>query len=481
MGIRGEVKRVLGGVVFLDAGMSDRYAIFNKWMVENYGDAVSPVDFYRELFPSGLLQAKGVYGDGKYCAIAVSVPRTGKPRRYSITDGLDNLERIVNTDDFTIISPVTYAGKSRKQSNSRQLVAVQVDMDGVYIRDGFPYGLANIFHQAKNGLIPQPTYCCCSGNNVHLYYLLDEPLRMFPKVIESLNRFRTQFIGQKLYNGDITTLYKEPQIESATQGMRAVGSICKDAGKRVLAYRTGERISIEELNKYVSDENRIRPARPTMTIEEAKAKYPRWYARVNGQHSRKPWYNSRALFDWWVRELKEKSEPGHRYWGIVCLACISQKANISEDELYETAFSLVDVLDAKTIDEKNHFTHQDVMKALECYHQPRLMMKRESIERLSGISIPPNKRNGRKRADHLKYMRGIKKLRAELGENVLGGRPDKRQLIVDYLKEHPDANQTEIAKGLGISRTTVNKHRRTIQAYEYKQTEQLSLPGFPMP
>ena len=175
--------------------------------------------------------------------------------------------------------------------------------------------------------------------------------------------------------------------------------------------------------------------------------------------------------------MEAKSEPGHRYWGIVCLAVYAQKCNISEEELYETAFSLVDALDAKTIDEKNHFTRQDVVKALECFHQPRMKMTRASVERLSGIPIEPRKRNGRKQADHLMLVRSMNQIKAtKLGEkHLLGGRPSKRQLIVDYLKEHPDANQTEIAEGLGISRTTVNKHRRTIQEHEYRQCEQPSL------
>ena len=74
-------------------------------------------------------------------------------------------------------------------------------------------------------------------------------------------------------------------------------------------------------------------------------------------------------------------------------------------------------------------------------------------------------------------VRSMNQIKAtKLGEkHLLGGRPSKRQLIVDYLKEHPDANQTEIAEGLGISRTTVNKHRRTIQEHEYRQCEQPSL------
>lgn len=442
-------------------GTVDRYDVFNNLLAESYPE-VPAMEFYRDLF-GDYLQHKGVYNDGTYCGIAVSISKSGKVKRYSLTHELDNLESILATDDFVIISPVSYCGKDRKQEHARQLFAVQVDADGVYTRDGIPYGLMNIFHQAKMGLIPQPTYVATSGNNIHLYYLLDEPLRLFPSVITSLNKFRTQFIGQKIYNGDITTLYDNEQIESATQGMRAIGTVCKDGIRRVKAYKTGERISVDELNQYVDSENRIKPAKPTMTIEEAMEKYPNWYARITGKYSRKHWYYNRAMYDNFVSRIRNEVEPGHRYWSLVCLCSYSQKCNISEEELFETAFSLVDELDAKTVDENNHFTVQDVTKALEAFYQPRIMMTRESVERLSGIKIQPQKRNGRKQSEHLKLARGIKALKISIGEDCQGGRSSKRKQILEYVREHRNENQTQVAKGLGISRQCVNSHWKSIQ------------------
>lgn len=42
------------------------------------------------------------------------------------------------------------------------------------------------------------------------------------------------------------------------------------------------------------------------------------------------------------------------------------------------------------------------------------------------------------------------------------GRPSKRDLVVNYVKENPNATVTEIAKALNISRTTVYKYRNIV-------------------
>ena len=39
------------------------------------------------------------------------------------------------------------------------------------------------------------------------------------------------------------------------------------------------------------------------------------------------------------------------------------------------------------------------------------------------------------------------------------GRPDKSEIIIKYIADHPDASVSEIAKALGVSRTTVYKYK----------------------
>ena len=77
---------------------------------------VAAPEFYRELFPPARkLEKRGEYVEGKYRAIAV---RVGEDRayRYSITDGLETVNDLIQTDDFYIMSPVIYAGKIQKRA-----------------------------------------------------------------------------------------------------------------------------------------------------------------------------------------------------------------------------------------------------------------------------------------------------------------------------------------------------------------------------
>lgn len=457
----------------------NRFEVLNSWLVDNY-EQVTPYAFYRDMFSKGSLQQRGTYNDSKYRAIAIAIPDNRKPRRYLISDEMDNLGRILSSDWFTIISPCTYAGKRRLESNSREMMALAVDLDRVIIRpgDNKPVGMINaVYQQPMKGYLPQPTYTVCSGNNIHLYYFFDKPLRLFPNVIASLNRFRTEFIGTLLYTSDIVEDYKNSEILSATQGMRAVGTVTKDPSKRATAYKTGGRLSINELNRFVKRENQIKPSNPTMTIEEAKLRYPKWYkAAVEKDTGNSGWYNKRALFDWWVREVREKAQVGHRYFAIYTLAVYAQKCNISEDELYETAFSLVEDLDAKTVDERNHFLISDVMAAIDGgFNQPRMKMTKAKIEQLSGIPIVPSKprrEEGKRlsREKNLALARSKKEMLISFGEDYAkGGRPSKRKEILEYIRGHRNENQTEVAYHLGISRQTVNSHWGSIQAQIHRE------------
>ena len=73
--------------------------------------------------------------------------------------------------------------------------------------------------------------------------------------------------------------------------------------------------------------------------------------------------------------------------------------------------------------------------------------------------IPPNKRNGRKQTDHLKLARFARDLNYsdQNGWQNKNGAPTKRDLIRAYAREHPDANHSDIAKALDVSRPTVIK------------------------
>lgn len=88
--------------------------------------------FYRDIFPKGSFEERGVYEDGKYNGIAVAIEQGGKrTKRITVTDELDAISDMAASDDFCIMSPISYAGKSRKSSNARFMYALAIDLDGI--------------------------------------------------------------------------------------------------------------------------------------------------------------------------------------------------------------------------------------------------------------------------------------------------------------------------------------------------------------
>ncbi|MCW1600567.1 repa, partial [Campylobacter jejuni] len=114
-----------------------------------------------------------------------------------------------------------------------------------------------------------------------------------------------------------------------------------------------------------------------------------------------------------------------------------------------------------TDDEDNHFTREDVKDALKALKADNkllsTMASREWIEKQTKVAIPPNKRNGRKQAVHVKYMNNQRAFKVEMGECTNGGRPDKAKIVEEWQANHPDGKKIDCERDTGLSRHTVLK------------------------
>jgi len=431
-----------------------------EWLEQNF-EEVSPLAFYRDLFPLGELDQKDAFTKGKYCGICVQV-KDQKAKRYSITDELDNLEELLSTDDFTVISPMSYAGKSQKAQNQRFCYALAIDLDNLLCNDQQAAGIESLISQAteiieKDGKpfswIPRPTYIVASSaNNVHLYYLFEEPIPMYKSNRESLSKYKTD-LTDRLWNKYITSDYKAVQQEPIGQSMRAVGSISKDGKSRVRAFLTGEKVSVEYMNRYpfVHEENQIH------VWNDPQPKDKKIVA------GRKATTVKPAFYEWYKRQLPDYAVEGKRYFGLMVMAIIGRKCGISQEQVEQDALDFVPRLDAMTKTESNHFSNDDALKAITAYDVGHFMfMKRETLVRLSGVPMKANKRNGRKQSVHMKYLNGTNALKRSLGEEFATGAPTKRDQVLLYYSTHPDQSVTEIARGCGVSRPTFYKWIRNM-------------------
>lgn len=425
-------------------------------------EELHPGEFYRALFPVGELDREGEFNKGRYTAIAVRVKSNGKVCRYSVCDDLCVIDELKECDDFCVMSPVSYAGKSQRQANARKLYAVVFDLDGLMTTDdGRSKSLINLFSHIELGLLPKPSHIVFSGTGVHLYYMLEKPLPLFANVLKSLQNYRTCLVP-KIWNPYISSLSEKPQYESVTQGFRMVGTIAK-SGRTVRAFEVGDKVSVEYLNQFADPGFEIADVKYTSETPKsvAKEKWPEWYqSRIVDGNPRGSWVVKRDLYDWWKRKIESGATVGHRYFCVMALAVYARKCAVPYEELEQDALCLVPFLNALDETGSQPFTAEDVVKALEAYDASYLTFPRHTIEELTGVEIPPSKRNGRKIDQHIAMVNATRKMRRDVfGEDEYrnSGRPSKKDLIRDYAFEHPEANHSEIARALGVSRPTVIK------------------------
>ena len=410
--------------------------------LEKFLEPVTPFEFYREIFPVGSFERKGHFEDEKGNGIAVTVPpkaagialeiqEEGKAKRYTITDELSELSEVYDTD-FTIMSPLSYFGRRRCGKNARYLYALVFDLDGV----GMPQ-LRDTLHQMNKDILPQATFVVNSGTGLHLYYVLEEPIPMYPHNQKCLKELKYSLTRQ-IWNRYTSTI-KEPQMQGILQGFRVVGSGSK----------LGQRL-----------EGLMRKSR--LSLAEAKEKYPDWYERrIVKKERRGRWTVKRDLYDWWLHRIGDEIRVGHRFYGIMTLAIYAKKCGIEEDELRRDAFSLLKPYDDMSVEDINRFTKDDVVCALEMFNEDYVTFPRDDIAKLSGLTMPVNKRNWRKQKEHIQVMNTMKALKKQLGEAVNEGRPKgsgtAEERVREWRQQHPEGRKADCHRDTRLDPKTIRK------------------------
>lgn len=390
--------------------------------------------------------------------------------RILFEDTFSETLREAQNADFSLLNGITYFGRKNVQEHASKAFALIFDLDGVTdaTLNAFLSGSIN------GGAYPVPNYVALSGHGVHLYYLFEEPVPLYPYLKIQLKELKYA-LTEKIWNR-YTSTEKKVQHQGINQGFRVLGGKTKsDAVEpivRPFSLNTHP-FSLSQLCDYVSEDHRIDEAKvfreTKYTRAQAKQKFPEWYEKVvvNGDRTPKYWDiagkvhgdNPYALYDWWKRQIMEGASYGHRYFSIMALAIYGAKNDKAYEEVRNDAFSLVPFLNS--INPNEPFTEHDCEVALECYDARYKTFPIRDIEKISGITIPRNKRNGRKQKTHLKIARSTLEIMNEDAGKVIQGRPvgsgTAKDKVAAYRSEHPDSSVTEVARALNLSRTTVYK------------------------
>lgn len=439
-------------------------------MIERGFSEVGPYDFYRDLFPSGSLQSEEHDGKGNIVATLIRPSGKGRIKQWIIDDSLEKLDQVIG-DEFGLIPPISYYGRTHTKKNAHELYAVAVDIDYVGKQQ-----LKNLLKQFGNGVQLCPTYLISSGKGVHLYYFLEKPVPLYHNLESTLSGLKESLI-RRLWNDTSSLRPDNPDITGIYQGFRCVGSQSKlGASYPVKAYKLSERrYTLDEIKDgipgckvdlSVLHEKPDREKR--LPMEEAKKLYPEWYQEriVEGKPKKKGmWVCNEALYEWWKRKITEEVRVGGRYFSIMALCAYGLKCGIPESRIRKDAYSFLEHLESLTDDEDNHFTREDVQDALKALKSDNkllsTMASREWIEKQTKVPIPPNKRNGRKQDVHLKIARATRDILHEdwrKGNGRPKGSGTAEQTVRDYMMSHPFASKKEIRDNTGLSYPTIRKY-----------------------
>ena len=429
---------------------------------------VSPYEFYRDMFPKGSLKSE--QGDGKGNVIATQIRPSGRGRtkQWIVDDSLKMLEKVVG-DEFGLVPPIAFYGKTHRKQNAHELYAVAVDIDYVGEQQ-----LKNLLKQFGNGVQLRPTYLVSSGKGVHVYYFLQEPVQLYHNLESTLAALKESFI-RRLWNDTSSLKPDDPDITGIYQGFRCVGSQSKlGEAYPVRAYRLSDnRYTLEDIKASIPDckvDLSVLTVKPRlkdnkrMPIEKAKQLYPEWYqARVIERQPKKKgtWTCNEALYEWWKAKIITNVKVGGRYFSIMALCAYGLKCGIPEKQIKKDAYSFLDHLESLTDDETNHFTREDVKDALKALQADNkllsTMASREWIEKQTKVPIPPNKRNGRKQAVHVQFMNLNRQFKVMNGECTNGGRPTAQARVQEWRLAHPEGRKADCVRDTGLDKKTVYK------------------------
>lgn len=379
--------------------------------------------------------------------------------RILFDDTFEETLKELQEADFCIMNGLSYFGRKNVQEHASKMYAMIFDLDGVTDET-----LGNFLHSCFSDftIYPLPNYIILSGHGVHLYYVFEYPIPLYPNIKIQLKELKYS-LTTKMWNRYTTKNWEKVQYQGINQGFRVIGGKTKIEGVRVRAFSLNTHpYCLEQLNQYVPEEKRIDETKlwkeSKLTLAQAKKKYPEWYnKRVVRGEKQGTWTCKEDLYHWWIRKIQEGASVGHRYFCVMCLAIYGVKSGISKKQVEKDAIKLIPFLNGMSDTEP--FTESDVKSALECFDERYMTFPIEDISKISGIAIEKNKRNGLNQKQHLYLARRRKEdMKAiELPMKAPEGRPDKKKIIAEWQKCHPEGKKAECNRDTKIDPKTIRK------------------------
>ena len=428
------------------------------------------------------------YACWRYNPLVFYIDKGRGRHRLLLRDDWQALD-FVDGRDFALISPVTYVGRNNTADNARYLYAFVFDLDGVDVqRLGYLFQRTQDEAFKDESLLhtkPMPNIVVNSGHGLHLYYLLQEPVPLYPANRILLNKMK--FGLTNILWTEETSMLENRQWQGVLQSFRIPGTKTK-FGERVTAFKVNvaPEHTLESLNSYLAIykltdaeiarlKGKAKYNPTSVTLSEAAKRWPEWYATriIEKRHTGHVWHVKRDVYNWWLNRLRNDDKViavHHRYWCILTLVVYGVKCGVPREEVLADGYSLVEQFDKLTNSEDNHFTRGDVDDAMKAYDEQYCRWPIATIENTTLFRIEKNRRNGRKQEEHLKIMNFVRDNLAFPDGNWRDGNGRKKgsvvssedsrcaQMVRKWQEENPDShNKSACARDTGLDRKTVRK------------------------
>ena len=348
----------------------------NAFLEAAFGE-LFPREFYGTVFPDC---------EREYVAVIAEMKNSrGKPGTYKNIKGFDALMDIACSRSDVFVPPASFFHGCYRRATLENLFAFVVDLD--YVSASAAGWLARKVKLLDAAL--RPTAIVNSGNGLHLYYVLSEPLACYH------NRRRTiENISGALQQSWRSGLYKVDRNLTMIQGFRAPGSLDKD-GRLVKAFLSGEKLSVERIADALGI--KLWDARG----EAQKRKRPdNLLLRPNGK---------RVFYEHCFLRVGDEVLIGHRYNALFALAIVAYKCRMGREKTMDDLEYLAELFNGRP-GIRDVLKRSEVEKAMAGYSNKFVTVSAEVLERYFGFRFHRKmKKNGRKRGEHLSLARDARR------------------------------------------------------------------------
>lgn len=368
------------------------------------------------------------------------------------------------------VVPASFINGYNSTVACKDVYALVIDLDDMDAET-----LKNVLDNGNvGGMTPAPTYIVNSGSGVHFYYVFRQPVPHY-----HANRKILKDMYTALCLITKSNIFAKTDWHAITQPFRLPGSRTK-LDQMVTGWKYDDKWDVislaERLNvdyeKLDMGRREILPQREYKEAREryiasledgtapapkrAKGKRYRWRSSLDGKE---------GFYEMCLERCYKETRAGSRYRSMCALTVVARKVvTVSKERLEMDLFRLMEHYN--TIGRP--MKPSEVRKALRMYNDKALQTRSRTLEAWFGWSFHRDAQRRRERLaekgrvrskeDVWKIARSTRDvLYPEGAWRNQEGAPTKQEQVQQYREEYPEASVTEVARALGISRTTVYK------------------------